>query len=407
MSFVSAKAHYNEATGDFTVCDLLHKIIGDISRPFSAEFCSLPKGYEQITDKKELADILRDLAKKVAEFQKPPLLLIDDYDAIPEEIRYWLEGNVFSSLARIGMPCILTSVQEVRFRETLDLRMRVECHQLKAMSVGAIVDLAELAAYQRFENIIYRVTGGLPGLIVKFLKYLKPALLQKHQDPCDIEYDLMKQWYRSDDFEEEVFADWNQEIKQTLLTLSLLRRFDVKVLGELLPQIEIIADFYREYNTLRYLERIDDLRSWIQWRMQGGYALDEAFRVMLHEYVKVEQDDLYQELNEKIVQLYRSWLKQEYRETYFVELLYHRLCLLRSTEERGLCTVVNQEFRDRVAKELLSDFNGEIAERISKSDSDRLDKLLDQDPDLKFYVEEIRCALTAFIRKDDSEPVCD
>ena len=54
----------------------------------------MPKGYEQITDKKSLSDILYDLAKNVAEFQKPPLLLIDDYDVIPEETRYWLDSTL-------------------------------------------------------------------------------------------------------------------------------------------------------------------------------------------------------------------------------------------------------------------------------------------------------------------------
>lgn len=390
-----------EKKGEF-LREFLFKIIKDISTLLPITIAALPDDYEQFSDEEKIAEILCALATRARAFKKPPLLLIDDYDIMPEETRYWLESKVFSGFARAGVAVILTSEHEVRFGETLDLLMRIECRRLMSMRAAYIAEV--LPEYKGLEDVIYRVTGGVPGLVVKFMEQLESSLVQSHSDFCAYEYDFTRKYYR-DIFEANVLAGWDQEIRQTLLALSLLRRFDVKVLGGILPEVKALANLYEGYGDRRYLDRIDDLRSWREWQMQGGYALDEAFRVMLQEYVRVEQPDLYQEINEKAAQLYRGWLRQEYRESYFVELLYHRLCSFRFKENHGLCTTVDQGFRDKIAKELLSDFNGEIVGRISKSDSDRLDKILERDPDLKFYVKEIRCAIADLIRKEDDPEV--
>ena len=97
----------------------------------------------------------------------------------------------------------------------------------------------------------------------------------------------------------------------------------MRILPAVLPQ------YYETYSTPEYLNVIEQpLRSWVQWRTQGGYALKSAYRVLLPEYVCTEDPQLHEQVHRAAVALYRELLRAEgYREYYSLELLYHRLVL--------------------------------------------------------------------------------
>lgn len=383
-SLVQMKSFREQNSGTFALRDLLVHIIRDLRDRLPRRVITLLSDYEQMTNEKQLAEIIVDLVSGAKEYEKATLLLLDDYDAIPEEQRDWLEKNVFSEIVREGKPAvILTSEREVRFRETLDLRMRVECRELDELSVEAISHA--LPEYQGIAGEIHRITGGLPVFTEQFVEQLKAAHIVAPDDFRTREQELVRKYHQAY-IKDKILAEFEPDIRETLLALALLRRFDVKVLGKILPVV--LPDLYKDYKTINYLNLVDRLRSWVQWRMQGGYALDDALRVTLQGYVRIEKPDLYEKMNRAAVALYRDLLQQEYREYYLVELLYHRLCVFQFEKGYGLSFVQDQMSQAKVGDELLANLNGEITGRIHIPDLDSLRNSLQRDPDLKDYAQD-------------------
>lgn len=114
-----------------------------------------------------------------------------------------------------------------------------------------------------------------------------------------------------------------------------------------------------------------------------GYALNDAFRVALHGYVFIDDPKLYKQVNRAAVELYRKSLKQEYRQHYLVELLYHEVSLLRA--EKGSDISVIQK---KIELEVQQYLNSKALARIQEADLDGLRQSLKRDPDLKEYISE-------------------
>lgn len=394
---ISAHDYYNQRTKTFALEGFLLQIVRDVSSLLPARIAKLPPGYDQTIGQNEIGKILYELVERARGFEKPPLLLIDDYDTVPDETRYWLERNVFSNFARVGVATIFSSQQEARFRETLDLRMRIEYRQLQPMNSKDIADA--LFGYAEIADILYRCTGGLPKPLSNFAQQLETYPVLTRAEFCENVEGWVERYYPTfiEFIQNEVLGEQGGSFQETILALSLLRRFDVRVLGKILPAV--LPDLYQGYSTMNYLNLVDSLKSWVQWRLQGGYALAEALRVSLQGYIRFERPDLYQQINLEAENLYRTLLQLEYREAYFIELLYHRLCSFRFREGHGLCSVIDQVILSKIGCELLNDFNGEIADKIGAPELDSLRNSLVRDPDLKFYVEGILCAIEGLIQK--------
>jgi hypothetical protein len=198
--------------------------------------------------------------------------------------------------------------------------------------------------------------------------------------------ELTRKYYRTY-VEERFLADLAPDIRETVLPLALLRRFDVKVLRKILP--DLLAELYQGYGTADYLDLIDRLRPWVEWRQQGGYALNPAFRLMLEGYVLTIRPDLYKRVNRAAEVTYRGWLKSEYREHYLIELLYHVLALYRAEKAYGLFAVQDELSQDKVGNELLEYLTGNSDRHLQDVDLVvALRNSLEQDPDLKNYISE-------------------
>jgi hypothetical protein len=382
-SFVRANNFRREDT-PFALCDLLIHIIDQLGLRLPRRIVELPPDYKDSKDEFWLADLLINLVSSAGEFEKATLLLLDDYDVIPREVGRWLEERILGQLVKARkIAVILTSESELRFSQ-FDLRMRLESCELSSLSAEVIS--RALPEYAEIAPAIHRITGGLPIFTQGLIQQMEAAHITTAADFHSRERELLAKYYRIH-VRETVLRDVVPDKRGTILTLALLRRFDVAVLRGILPKV--LPDYYpKDYGTAEYLGLIEDLGSWVQWRRQGGYALNEALRMGLQGYVLLENPGLFKQVNRAAVVLYREWLKKEYREPYLTELLYHELVLLRF-ENRGLSSSTQDEMAQaRIGDVLLKYLESESTARIQERDLDSLRNSLLQDEDLKGYISE-------------------
>ncbi|MBD3157353.1 MAG: hypothetical protein GF309_01065 [Candidatus Lokiarchaeota archaeon] len=378
VSLVRVADFHRESDQGFALCELLVKVINDISFRLPRRVISLPPGYENLEEERQLADMIFQLISGAKRFKKIVLLLISDYDLIPEDHRRWFQREILnrSALER-NVAVILTSEVALRF-ENLEIRMRLENLELLELDPKIISQV--LPKYAELATKIYRITGGLPVLIEDFVEQLETSQVATSADFQAHSQELVEKYYRAY-VEEKVLASLASTTRKTLLTLSLLRRFDVKVLRELLPQL--LPDSYQDYGVADYLDLIDRMQSWVQWRRQGGYMLNPAFRIMLQGYTLTIKPDLYERVNRVIVSLYQKWLEREYREHYLIELLYHILVLHRFNEKCGLFPVQDEMNQATLVEELQEYLPIGDLRRLGEVELDSLRNSLEQDPDLK------------------------
>jgi hypothetical protein len=373
-SLVRVRDFQNET---FDLCGLLTHVIHDLGDRVPKRVAGLPADYKDSKDKEWLTEWLIALVSGAKDFEKATLLLFDDYDCLPENSRRWFESEILGPLVRAkSVAIILTSERGLRFN-AFDLRMRLENRELSSLSAEAISEA--LPEYDEIAGEIHRIAGGVPLLTEELVKQLKAAQVTV-TDFQSRRQGLVRGFYRTH-LKETVFKNVPQEVQETIMVLALLRRFDVKVMGKILPVL--LPQYYETYNTPEYLNLIErPLNSWAQWRMQGGYALNPAYRVLLSEYVWTENPKLYEQVNRAAVASHRELLKAEgYREYYLLELLYHRLVLDR-IEGKNKATAI------RLGDELQKCLSSEDAASIQAADLDSLRNSLKQDVDLKDHVSE-------------------
>ena len=380
-SLVRVGDFLNKDGEDIAMRGLLVHIIRDFGERLPTRVAPLPSNYADWTNEKQLAELLLGVIAGAKNYEKVALLLIDDYDSMPEDQRRWFQENVLSPASRKGkIAVVLTSETELRFTESFDLRMRLECRELTSLDPEAIS--RALPQYEGIAGEIHRITGGLPLLTEEFIKQLEASHVTTSDDFRAHAQELAGKYYRAY-VEERVLADLAPDIRETMLTFALMRRFDIRVLKEILP--DLLPQFYQGYGTADYLDLIDRLRPWVEWRRQGGYALNSAFRLMLEGYVLTIRPDLYKKVNRALEVMYRRWLKDEYREYYLIELLYHVLILYRAEKGNGLFPMWDEMSRARVSNELL-EYLREGGHRLQEADLDSLYNSLTQDPDLRHYI---------------------
>ena len=363
---------------------LLVHIINQLGERLPRRVAPLPSDYKNWTNEKQLAELLLGLISGARDFEKVTLFLIDDYDWIPEKQRRWFQENVLSPALQAGkVAVIMTSETELRFVENLELRMRLECRELKSLDPEAISRV--LPEYKEIAGEIHRITGGLPVLTEEFIERLKASQIATPADFQTHAQELTGKYYRTY-VEERFLASLAPDIRETMLILALLRRFDIKVLRKILP--DLLPEPYKGYGTADYLDLIDHLRPWVEWRRQGGYALNPALRLMLQGYVLTIKPDLYKRVNRAAEVMYRGWLESEYREHYLIELLYHVLALYGAEKGGGLFPVYDAMGQAKVGDELQKYVTGDSGRRLQEADLDSLRNSLDQDPDLKNHIPE-------------------
>ncbi|MBN1891053.1 MAG: ATP-binding protein [Thermoflexales bacterium] len=359
-------------------------IVDQLGERIPKRNASLPSDYKSWTNRKQLIELLLDLVKGAKDAERVTLLLIDDYDLMPEEQRRRFQEDFLSPASRIGkFAVVLTSETELRLTESFELRMRLECRELTGLD-PEVISRALPEEYRGIAGEIHRITGGLPVLTEEFIDQLQDSQFKTSADFQAHVQEFTGKYYRT--YVEQFVADLASDIQETTLILALLRRFDVQVLRKILT--DLLVESYKGYGTADYLDLIDRLRPWVKWRRQGGYALNPAFRLMLEGYVLTIRPDLYKKVNRAAEVMYRGWLESEYREHYLIELLYHVLALYKAERANGLFPVLDDMSRAKVGSELLSYLEGNTGRQLPDVDLDALRHSLEQDPDLKNYISE-------------------
>ena len=226
---------------------------------------------------------------------------------------------------------------------------------------------------QELINKIYTMTGGLPIPIKEFTEEY-----EKNQSN-DIQV-LVGNYYKAY-VRKDFLGAFDPEI-DTFLILALLRKFNVKTMHKIMPKLNE-GDF-GDYKTVDYLDLIDRLRPWVEWRRQGGYAVNPALQLMLRGYVLTMKPDMYEQVHGTMSEMYEKRLQAEFYENDLIELLFHDFSTIKVNSDKS---------KEKIGERLF-----ERIEQVMKSlqpeeiefDVDSFCKLLDQDPDLKEYSSYLR-----------------
>jgi hypothetical protein len=347
-----------------------------------------------------LVDHIADLAEAAKVKQKPVLLFFDDYDYLPEVDRRWLEDRLLDDLAATRrVILVLSSKLKLTFEQkSFELRTRLQRHQLRAYTFKEIG--CEYPQHADLATHIHALTGGMPSL-VKLLVGVLDRLgvddvraLRAHRE------EVLSAYYAV--AIPELLNGEPERIQELVQILALPRRFDAKVVGEILERIGNPAA--RPGDTFYYLDLLGELDRWLRWRDEGGYKLHPPHRVVLQDYIRYKGLDVYQDVHQALVAFYRESLTGEYRDHYVQELLYHRLCLERDKQERA--PLLGQAPADVSIDALLQGTNGHTMEHINQEQATRLQKVLMGDADLRRYFNprEIHEILSRLIRQLKSPP---
>lgn len=395
VAFIKVKEYLNP-DGEADCPTILIKILQDFDERLPRRVSQLPAGYENLRNENELAEILVNLVKNAKDAEKIFLFLFDDYDLLPGPISSQIETEVFSKLVEMSVTgIILTSKLELVFDNGFELRMRLEHYEVSNLDIEGISK--SLPQYQGIASEIYMLTGGIVNLMSGLVQQLEQSQINSgnfhlHQN------ELTKKYYQ-DFIENTILKQYKPQVRDTLLVLALLRRFDSKVLTKILP--EILPQYYSEDMPPGfYIELIKGLGDTVQWRAQGGYTVVPALRVALHGYVRFDIPEVFRKVNLTAVRVNRDFLTNGgYKEYYLLELIYHKIIL--SRDEKGLGLFPIQE---KVGKELVEYLNGDSAALVPQNDLDLLRNWLKQDPDISIYInEEALKAIDRMIQVRDME----
>lgn len=289
-SLINVDRFLNPAiANDFVAKDLLKHIISEFGERLPSRNFPLPPDYMNWTSEEDLAALLMEGCLRAEEYGKVSLILINNYDLMPKEHQHWFQKEILNPAIRSEkVAIVLTSETQLRFTESFELRMRLESRKLNGFDADTISHA--LPEFEWIAGDIHKFTGGLPKLVGAFTDQLKESHVTTLADFKAHAQELTLNYYPTY-VEEGVLADLPTDIQETLFILALLQRFDIKILKKILP--DLIPESYRDYSTPDYLDLIDRLQPWVEWRREGGYTLNPALQLMLQGYILTIKPDLY------------------------------------------------------------------------------------------------------------------
>lgn len=278
----------------FGLKDMLVHIIRELVDCIPSHLFTFPSDYKNWENVERLSELVISVASIIYEYEKVMLLLIDDYDRMPDEYRRWFQNQVLRPISQKDKVAILlTSQTELRFTENFELRMRLESQKFSSFDANtinhALPENEEIAGY------IYEVTGGMPKLVEELTQELERADTITQTNFIDHSRESYPTY-----LEKYLLVDLSSDIKEALLILSLFHRFNVSILKTVLPVLD--PESYLNYSTMDYLELINRLRPWVEWKREGGYALNKSIKLTLQSYVSTNEPELYRNVMNQITE---------------------------------------------------------------------------------------------------------
>ena len=370
----------DEPEGIYRLDKCLAQIVNHLQAYLSDKDKLKLKASEDIGTVAHLSAKIIELVNLFSENDRTTLILIDDYDRLPDRSRAIFEDMVLGKVIDrpLSAKVILTSGNPLLFKDRLDLRVRLKTRGLNALDQNDIVRTIN----QRTASapLILKWSGGIPGLV----NFLVDKVNEPHVERFDVnhipEKELIDQNYRSH-ISKVLFPKVEILSEEVVDVLALLRRFDVAILSEILPKIE--PDRFLSFKQKDYFDLIRELGDTVYWRVQGGYALNSILRGMLSSYIRVFEPKLYKEVNNITAITYGDWLKDEFRPHYLTEMLFHQTQLekIKKTEDNKIAAIVSNRILGFI----------ESRGKSSAHELDGLDEIkqtLDKDPDLRPYIKQ-------------------
>jgi hypothetical protein len=329
-----------------------------------------------------LARKLLALVDKYVADEQTPLLFIDDYDQLPYGVRTVFEEVVFSRLFESGrwVMVILSSEQPLHFTNRLDLRMRRRHFPLKPLSAHDIERYVPEGS-ESLADVILTWTAGMPDLVDFLVQKTEELGIHNPEAYQERERELLGEEYRAE-VRRVVFPDVRETTGDAIDVLALLRRFEVKVLSYVLPRTN--GSTFAQFKQKDYLDLINALGSRVYWREQGGYALDNMLSGMLTAYLREFEPDFFDRVHQTTVEMYTTWLQEQFRPYYLLEMIHHEIELRRraAVEEAALRTFVNQRISDYLEGEygtLPDEVDGYVSLREALERDQELSGLVTED----------------------------
>ncbi len=127
-SFIAARS-FIRRDQPYDLEALLQTMIGDLAVRVPPINVTIPKDFREITDKDQLAKFVLNLVLAAADWGMTTLVLLDDFDQIPENDGRWIARFLFGPLIRTHkVVIILSSEFELRFTYDFELRLHMESY---------------------------------------------------------------------------------------------------------------------------------------------------------------------------------------------------------------------------------------------------------------------------------------
>ncbi len=283
------------------------------------------------------SDMARAFVQFVGEVSKrdPVVLLFDETEFADQDLVTWLEEWVLNPLIQNGKCLIVWAGRRPQRWKRFEVRRRLRCQELKPFDNDDTVKLFKKNStfpLEKFSEPVRRLTLGHPFADVVALRQLDYLAKEGKIPPLDqfssIETNLIDGLVQ-EFVEAYAFKYVSNELATACRMLALVRQFDVIMLREILTKtLPSFAKYQREeFGGVLSSLRATQLVWWDDRRK--GYALDHTLRHILGENIRRHQPDLYAQVNQIAIEIYRDWIKNagDNRGVYIVEELYQQSCL--------------------------------------------------------------------------------
>lgn len=339
---------------------------------------SIPSSHED--NRHACEDSVVDAAKRIIgllEYIKDgcgvaPVIILEDYDRIPEGLRKVIEDQLLGPVAADRSAVVVITNGRISYDRT-DIRRTTSTRLFNGVEKPE--ELFPEISSEIDTDLLQQITGGFPDAIAYvYNKASKEGVLRD----ADKFNKLLKEIAEDDDFTEWVIEEimGRDGDKRELITmLVLMRRFNWS----------IVKSYYM--NTQKPEESMND-RDMVIWRERmgrnvvlsgsdGRYSIDPRIAGMISAYTDHHHEHAI-ELHDRAANLYLGLIYDSKSPAiqYVVEYLYHQLAIIR-IEQDGTGEDAQVE---RQMIELISNVVSEL-----EPDRNQFSKLMTYDPDLCFY----------------------
>jgi hypothetical protein len=296
----------------------------------------------------ELESKLNQLFRFIDDQQLRLLILVDDYDTIPSQLKDIIANVLLTRVVRSdNVLALLTSNSSYLFEEsnpTLGLNtLHVE---LETFTQDAIERQHKI--YSELSSCILNVTAGLPICVENLIDYLPKHNITTESQFLRHESKVVQYNYHTY-VEKHILANTDSVKLQAMIFLSVPRRFNIGIMSSLLPKW--IPSNYQGFTNVDYLGLVQDFKPYAQWNpSRNGYSIQGALRQILQHYYKTKNPENFNTVNSELIEMYESQNLTSMSIHSIIELLYHKLLSLQLSSDE--VTTPSREVRRKFSEEV-------------------------------------------------------